>query len=198
MEKGRAVLGCSRLEYRMHISTLPYFVGAAAPILPRLLPLMLGVLVACSSGSPAGDGKRGADDTSAPQDSAAPEDTAPPEDTGAADDGGPVLDDAALVELLTATWVPVSMNDSGTERPLPDDPASYLLLDAEGGVAFGCGAAPFGTWTATVGGAAGAVGVIEVSFGSSRIVWAVLSVDAESMIFAEGGDSFTHRRGACP
>jgi hypothetical protein len=119
-------------------------------------------------------------------------------DTSGDTGGGDALDDASLTALLVGTWRAVSMDDSGTVEPLPDDPASYLLLGADGGVGFGCGNAPFGTWVATAGGPAPAVGRIDVAFGETQLVWPVLSVDAEGFVFAEGGDTFTHVRAACP
>ena len=90
------------------------------------------------------------------------------------------------------------MNDSGTERPLPDDPATYLLLEDTGAIAFGCGSAPFGTWEAVARGSAPGGGVIQVSFGETQLTWTIVSLDEAAFTFAEGGDSFTHQRSACP
>lgn len=171
-------------------SALP--LPARAPArLALLLAAAVGALACRPGAAPKPGGAGGADSAADTGDRA---DTAA--DTGGGDPGA--LDDAAFTALLVGTWQPVSMNDSGTEQPLPDDPATYLLLDGAAGVAFGCGAAPFGTWAATAGGPAPAIGVIEVAFGETRLTWPVLALDDTGFTFAEGGDTFTHVRGACP
>jgi hypothetical protein len=130
--------------------------------------------------------------TDTPSDTPADTPTDTPEDTPPTDTARP-----DIAPLLPGTWRPTNIIDSGMPRPVPDDPASYYLLGADGSLAFGCGTAPIGTWTFDPNAPLPARGVVTVDFGV-QVTWYVVSLDAQNFVFAEGGDLFEFTRATCP
>jgi hypothetical protein len=164
-------------------------------------------LWACSSDpgptkTDSGTGAPTTDPTTA-DDSATADPTDPAAHTGSpaahtgAESGAHTGSPSGLDGLVPGEWRPVSMTQNGYTTILPDDPATYLILDAGGGVGFGCDGAPFGTWTFDPAAPYPAVGLLQMDFGSP-VTWYLLELDANALVFVEGGDQFDYARGACP
>ncbi len=110
------------------------------------------------------------------------------------DTGWPSYD---LADLVPGTWQPVSITQGGVTTPIADDPARYLLLDWSGSAALGCGTAPLGTWAFDPYGPYPSIGIIQVDLGFP-LEWYVLTLDATTLVYVEGGDQFDFARTLCP